>query len=77
VGLRSRDDQGPGVTRRRRRVLAGVLVVFAVVWVFVNAPVEGPTLLVLTSTHGITAADLLSVAAVLVAVGLLLPRRRG
>jgi len=64
------------VTRRRRRVLAGVLVVFAVVWVLVNAPVEGPTLLVLTRTHGITAADLLSVAAVLVAIGLLLPRRR-
>jgi hypothetical protein len=77
VGLRSRDDQDTGVTRRRRRVWAGVLVVFAVVWVFVNEPVEGPTLLILTRTHGVTAADLLSVAAVLVAIGLLLPRRRG
>jgi hypothetical protein len=64
------------VTRRRRRVTAAVLVVFAVVWVFVNEPVEGPTLLVLSRTHGITAADLLSVAAVIVAIGLLLPRRR-
>lgn len=61
---------------RRRRVLAAWLVVLAVVWVFVNSPVEGPTLLVLSPTHGITAADLLSVAAVLVAVGLVLPRRR-
>jgi hypothetical protein len=77
VGLRSRDDQDTGVTQRGRRVLAGVLVVLAVVWVLVNEPVEGPTLLVLTRTHGITAADLLSVAAVLVAIGLLLPRRRG
>jgi hypothetical protein len=64
------------VIRRRRRVTAAVLGVFAVVWVFVNEPVEGPTLLVLSRTHGITAADLLSVAAVIVAIGLLLPRRR-
>ena len=48
----------------------------AVVWVFVNKPVEGPIILPLTRTHSVTAADLLSVALVLVALVLLLPRGR-
>ena len=58
-----------------RRVVAALLVVLAVVWLFVNRPVEGPTLLVLSRNHGITAADLLSVLLVLVAVALVVPRR--
>ena len=59
-----------------RRVLAGVLVVLAVVWVLVDKPVEGPTVLVLTRHHGVTVADLLSVAALLAAVVLwTVPRR--
>jgi hypothetical protein len=53
---------------RRRRLVAGLLVAAAVAWVFVNKPVEGPTLLVLTHTDGVTVADLASVAAVVAAV---------
>lgn len=58
-----------------RRVVAALLVLAAVVWLFVNRPVEGPTLLVLSRNHGVTAADLLSVLLVLVAVALVVPRR--
>ena len=35
----------------------------ALIWVLVNGPVEGPTLLVLAPSHGITVADLPSLAA--------------
>ncbi|MFC5063273.1 hypothetical protein [Actinomycetospora atypica] len=56
--------------RRPRLVTAAVLVVLAVVWVFVNGPVEGPILYRIEEGHGITTADLLSVALVLVAGGL-------
>lgn len=51
-----------------RLLAAVVLVVGAAVWLRVNKPVEGPTLLELTQNHGITAADLLSVVMVLVAL---------
>jgi hypothetical protein len=47
--------------------LAVVLVACAVLWVVINHPVEGPTLLVLTPSHGITVADLLSLALMIVA----------
>jgi hypothetical protein len=47
----------------RRVVIAGMLLVAAVVWVLINGPFEGPTLLVLTPGHGITLADLASAAA--------------
>ncbi|GAA4856930.1 hypothetical protein GCM10023201_59310 [Actinomycetospora corticicola] len=57
----------------RRRVLAVLLVVAAGVWVVVNKAVEGPTLLVITTRHGLTVADLFSIAA-LVAAGHLLRR---
>ncbi len=58
----------------RRRVLAVLLVVAAGVWVVVNKAVEGPTLLVITSRHGLTVADLFSIAALVTAGHLL---RRG
>lgn len=61
---------------RARVVTAAALVVGAVIWVLVNGPVEGKVLVVLDRNHGITVADLLSVAAVLVAGQLLLSTRR-
>ncbi len=41
---------------------------FAVVWPFVNGILEGKILLKLSSTHGITVSDLLSVLAVVIAL---------
>ena len=55
---------------RRRTWLAVALVVAAGVWILVNGPVEGPVLLVLTPSHGITVADLASIGA-LVTAGLI------
>ncbi len=54
----------------RRRLAAALLVLAAVAWVLVNGPVEGPTLFLVTRHHGLTAADLLSVCAVVVAIWL-------
>lgn len=61
---------------RFRIGLAAVLVVVAVVWVLVNKPVEGPTLIRLTPHHGVTVGDLPSAAAVVVAAVLILTARR-
>lgn len=57
-------------------MLAALLVAAAVVWGLVNKPYEVATLVVLSPSHGITVADLPSIAAVLVALALVLPRRR-
>lgn len=54
---------------------AAGLVVLAGVWVLVNKPVEGPTLLVLSPSHGVTFADLLSLVALGVAVEMVSTRR--
>lgn len=59
-----------------RQTFAVLLGMVAVVWVLVNGPVEGPILIVFTPDHGLTLADLPSLAAGLVAVALLWPRRR-
>jgi hypothetical protein len=64
------------VSATGRRVLAAVLVVAAIVWLPLNKAVEGPKLLVLSRTHAVTTADLLSVVLVLVALGLLWSTRR-
>ncbi|WP_305092773.1 hypothetical protein [Prescottella sp. R16] len=53
---------------RPSRTAAGCLVALAVTWVFVNGPLEGHILWTLTPEHGVTVSDLLSVAAVAVAV---------
>lgn len=53
-----------------------MLVVAAVVWVRVNGPVEGPVLVVFDADHGLTLADLPAIAAVVVALVLVRPRRR-
>jgi hypothetical protein len=58
-------------SKARRRWLAAGLAAAAVGWVLVNGPVEGPVLLILTSSHGITVADLPAIA-VLVIAGVLL-----
>ncbi|HEX8489102.1 MAG TPA: hypothetical protein VF642_11205 [Propionibacteriaceae bacterium] len=59
-----------------RCLLAALLVVAAVVWFRVNGPVEGKVLIVLSYNHGVTVADLFSVAAVLLAVALVWPLMR-
>jgi hypothetical protein len=61
-------------SRRRRSWLAVGLIAAAVVWVLINGPVEGPVLLVLTPSHGITVADLPSMAALVIAGLLFLSR---
>jgi|GEM_PF-828714 len=43
------------------------LLMLAVVWPFANGDLEGDILIPLSATHAVTASDLLSVAAVLVA----------
>jgi hypothetical protein len=50
-----------------RRTAALLTLPLAVAWVLFNGPVEGPTLLALTRTHGVTASDLVAVGAVAVA----------
>lgn len=59
-----------------KRRAAAALVVAAVVWVLVNGPVEGRVLFVFAPRHGVTTADLTSVAAVLLAGMLLMSSRR-
>ena len=54
---------------------ASLLVTAALVWALVNKPFEGRTLLRLTPTHGLTVADLASVAAVILAVAVLVVGR--
>ena len=60
----------------RRVAIAGLLVAAALIWVLVDGPVEGPTLLVLGHGHGVTVADLASVVAVVFAAAVLLTGRR-
>jgi hypothetical protein len=47
---------------------ATTTLVAAAVWLPVNGPVEGPVLLVVTPSHGLTVADLLSAVALLAAL---------
>lgn len=53
-----------------------MLLLAAVGWLFVNGPIEGPVLWEISPDHGVTVADLGSVAAVLLAALLLLGGRR-
>jgi hypothetical protein len=56
------------MTRRVQRFGAVVLVAVGVLWLLVNKSVgEGPTLLVLGGGHGVTASDLLSLPAFVIA----------
>ncbi|GAA4750127.1 hypothetical protein [Actinomycetospora chibensis] len=60
----------------RRLMLAALLVVGAVIWVRINKPVEGDVLLELTSRHGVTTADLLSLVMLAMALVIAWPSRR-
>ncbi|GLZ46948.1 hypothetical protein Acsp06_31330 [Actinomycetospora sp. NBRC 106375] len=60
----------------RRLLTAALLVVAAVIWTRINKPVEGATLLELSSRHGITTADLLSAVALAMAIVIAWPSPR-
>jgi hypothetical protein len=61
----------------RRRASAVVLAALGVLWAVVNGPVEGPVLWKFSAGHGLTTADLLSVALILAAAWRwFVPRRR-
>jgi hypothetical protein len=60
----------------RRVLVAALLVVAAIIWARINKPVEGDVLLELTSRHGLTTADLLSIVALAMAVVIAWPSRR-
>jgi hypothetical protein len=65
------------VSSVRRVLLAGLLVVGAVIWAKIDKPIEGRTLLELTPHHGLTTADLLSVVMLAMALVLAWPAPRG
>jgi hypothetical protein len=52
---------------RGDRLAALVLVPLSLTWLVVNGPFEGPTLLVISWSHGITAADMITVAGMVIA----------
>jgi hypothetical protein len=58
----------------RRRLAAACLGLLAIVWLFVNSPVEGAALIVVTPDHGLTVADLPALAVLVIAVLLIVPR---
>ena len=51
---------------RPNRVSMSAVLVFAVLWPFVDRPLTGRLLLVLTEQNGVTEADLISVVAVMI-----------
>ncbi|MDT2007306.1 hypothetical protein FXW78_27365 [Rhodococcus opacus] len=53
---------------RPSRVSAAATVVAAVIWIVGNGPLEGQVLWEFDATHGLTVSDLLSVAALAIAV---------
>ncbi len=63
-------------TVARRAVSGSALIAAAVVWALVNGPVEGPVLIAFGRGHGLTVADLPSVAAGLFGGWLITRRRR-
>ena len=53
---------------RPSRLSAAATVAAAVLWLFGNGPLEGQVLWEFDATHGLTVSDLLSIAAVAIAV---------
>ncbi len=51
-----------GTLGRTGRAGAVALAVLSLLWLMVNTPMEGPTLVRLSDTHGVTGADLTAVA---------------
>lgn len=58
------------------RVAAWITLGAALVWPFVNRPMEGPVLLTIGQGHGVTMSDLLTPAGVLLSVLVLTGRLR-
>ena len=56
-----------GLAHRLGRTGALLLAVFAVLWVLVDGPMEGPVLVHVSARHGLTGADLAGVAGVALA----------
>jgi hypothetical protein len=54
-----------------------VLGALSVLWLLVNKPMEGRVLLVVTETHGLTAADLAGLTGLLLAAVLIVFPHRG
>lgn len=66
-----------GRTRGRpRRVVAALLLPVSLGWVVFNGRLEGPVLITLSQSHGVTASDLLAVLGVVVALVVLVLERR-
>jgi hypothetical protein len=57
-----------------RVVAAAALVLVGIIWLRINKSFEGPTLVILSTNHGITAADLISALLFLVAAWIVLKR---
>lgn len=60
-------------TIRGSRTAALALIPVSLAWLVLNGPFEGPTLVVLSWSHGITASDLLSFAGLGIAAWRLVP----
>jgi hypothetical protein len=61
---------------RPSRAAAIVLIIFSVLWVLFNGPIEGHVLLSYTYQNGLTESDLLSLAGLGIALRALYLRRR-
>jgi hypothetical protein len=61
---------------RPRRAVAVLLLPVSAGWVAFNGRLEGPVLVPLTTSHGITASDLLAILGVVVALVMLVRDRR-
>lgn len=66
----------PADAGRLRGAAAVVVAAVGAIWMLVNGPVEGYVLLSVTRTHGLTVADLPSVALFVASAVIARPRRR-
>jgi hypothetical protein len=55
----------------RQRVAAWLLLLFSAAWLPLNSAVEGPVIVRISDDHGITVADLLSIAGFVLAAAVL------